>query len=177
MGNICRLSNSGSEGPETGIFIQYVNGREPQIHKFWCCDICRIFREVHSIARMDIPDGTNGEFVTDYLSENGRHDQIIGELFTNGNVQFIGLSKIWGSGVLYIFNIRAHVETKGWCISVVTSYNGNPGYGTDIGSWGGKYAHSTVSWNGNWDLSVNASSDNSPQSPISPRVARRRVHK
>ena len=165
MGNIHMPSNSGRGGPETGTFIKCVNGIEPQIPKLWCWDIDRICREVHRTARVDILSRNVGWFVTDYLSENGRHGQTIGELFINGNVQFIGLSQIWGSGVLYIFNIRAHVETKGWCSSVVTSSNDNPGYVTDIGSWGGRYAHSTVSWNGNWYLSVNASSADLPQSP------------
>ena len=56
-----------------------------------------ICREVYPTERVEIPDGTVGEFFTEYLSENGRRNQIIGELYINGSVQFIGLSKIWGS--------------------------------------------------------------------------------
>ena len=74
-------------------------------------------------AHVEIPDGIFEEFVTYYLSENGRRNHIIGEISINGSVQFIGLSQIWGSRFLYIFNLQAHVEATGWGVSS----NGNPG--------------------------------------------------
>ena len=40
-----------------------------------------MFREVHPTAHVDIPEGTVRDFVTKYLSENGRHNQIISEFF------------------------------------------------------------------------------------------------
>ena len=94
--------------PETGAFIQWVNGREPQIHKLWCWEIYRIFRKVHPTARVDIPDENVREFFTKYLRKNGRRNHIIGEFLINGSVRFIGLSEIWGSGFPYTPNIMDH---------------------------------------------------------------------
>ena len=72
MGDIYRPSNYGNGGPETGAFIQCVNDIEIQIHELSCWNIYGICREVHPTARVDIPAGTVREFVTEYLSENGR---------------------------------------------------------------------------------------------------------
>ena len=94
MGNICRTSKYGSRVSETGAFIQCVNGREPQIHELWCHGIYGIFCKVHPYARIEILDGTVGEFSTDYISENGRRNKVIGKISINGSVQFIGLSQI-----------------------------------------------------------------------------------
>ena len=82
-------------GPETGAFIQCINGREPQIHVLWCHGIDRICHKVLPYQRIEIPDGTVGEFVTDYISKNGRRNQIIGELSINGSVKLIRISEIW----------------------------------------------------------------------------------
>ena len=78
-----------------------------------------IYREVHPTACVDIPYGTVGAFVTNYLAENGRLVEIIGEISVNGNVQFLGLSdQVWVSGFPYIANLLDQVEAKGW-----VSYN------------------------------------------------------
>ena len=45
----------------------------------------------------------------------------------NGSVHFIGISDIWGSGLLYIDNLWAHVEATWWGSSGVTISNGNTG--------------------------------------------------
>ena len=177
VGDIRRPSNSCNGGPETSAFIQCVNGKDPQIHKLWCWDIDGIFCEVHPTAHVDIPSIPVGEFFTYYLSESGRHNHIIGEMSINGSVQLIALSQIWGSGFLFIVNLQSHVEATGWGISS----NGNPGSGTPgsssvTGIWSGRFAHSTVNWIRNWDGSVNTSSDDFLQSPISPRVYRHWVH-
>ena len=100
MSDIRRPYNYGIRGIETGTFIQCINDRETQIHELWCWDIDGIFREVHPKSHVEIPDETVGEFVTEYLSENGRRNHIIGELLINRGVQFIGLSQIWGSRLL-----------------------------------------------------------------------------
>ena len=97
MVDIRRTSNSGSGSPETSSSIQYVDGREPHIHKLWCHGVDGICREVHPYSRIYIPDVTVGEFVTEYFSENWRCNQIIGKLSINGSVQFIGISDICGS--------------------------------------------------------------------------------
>ena len=178
MGNMCRHSKSSSRGPETGAFILCFNGRDPQIYELWCWDNDGIFREVHPTARVDILAGTVREFVTKYLSENERCYQIIDELLIYGSVQFIGLSQIWGSGLLHIVNLQAHIEAKGWC----SSSNGNPDPGTSCSItvteiWGERFIHSTVNFSGNRDGSVNDSPDYFLRSPNIPRVARRRVRK
>ena len=79
MGDICRPSNSGSGGPETGACIQCINGQEPQIHELRCWDIVRICRGVHPTARVEILAGTVVYFFTNYLSKNSQRNQIIGE--------------------------------------------------------------------------------------------------
>ena len=105
MGYIHRPSKSGSGVSDTGAFIQCVNGREPQNHEFLCWDIDEMFHEVHLIAHVEILAGTFREFLTYYLSENGRRHQIIGGLIINGSVQFIGLSQIRGSRFPYMANL------------------------------------------------------------------------
>ena len=91
---------------------------------------------MHLYARIEIPDVTVGEFFTDYISENGRRNQIVGEISINGSVQFIEIYKIWGSRFLYIANPWDHVETIWWGSSGVTSSNGNPGSTTVTRRWG-----------------------------------------
>ena len=83
-----------------------------------------------------------------------------------------------GRGFLCIVNIQDHVEAIGW----ESSSNVNPGSCTPGSStvtviWGEIFAHSTLNWSGNLDVSVNSSPDDSPWSPASPRVSRRRIHK
>ena len=119
MGTICRPSDYGSGFTDTTAFIQCINGREPHINKLWCLGLNGVFCKVHTFVRVEIPSGTVGEFVTDYLAENGRLVEIIGEISVNGNVQFLGLSdQVWVSGLPYISNLLDQFEAKGW-----VSYN------------------------------------------------------
>ena len=104
MSNIRRPFISCIGVPGTGSLIQCVNGREPQIQELSCWDIYGIFGEVHPTARVDIPYRTVREFFTEYISENGRRKQIIGELFINGSVQFMDLLK-YGVGDCRILSI------------------------------------------------------------------------
>ena len=92
MEDIRRLSNSSIGVPNTAAFIHFINGWEPEIHQLWYYDIDGICHKVHTEAHVDIPDGTVGEFVTEYISKNGQRNHIIGELSINGSVQFIGIS-------------------------------------------------------------------------------------
>ena len=115
MGTISRPSDSSSGGIETTAFIQCINGLEPQIRKFWCQDLDRICREFNTNARVDIPDGTIREFVTEYLAENGHQIRITRELSVNKTVQFLGLSdQVWGNGLPYISNPWGQVEATWW---------------------------------------------------------------
>ena len=83
MGNIYRPFYSGSGGNDATSFIQCINGREPRIHELWCLGFDGISWKVHPTARVDVTDGTMGEFVTDYPAENGRRINIIGQIFVN----------------------------------------------------------------------------------------------
>ena len=122
MGNIRRLYDSGIRGTETTAFIQCINGRDPQINELWCQYLDRICREVNTTSFVDIPAGTSGEFVTDYLAENGRQIRIIGELTIKGSIQFLVLyDQVWVIGLLYISNLWSQVEATGW----VSSNNSN----------------------------------------------------
>ena len=126
MGDIRRNYDSGSGDPDPGAFLQCVNGREPMVHKFWCHRVDRLCREVFPTARIDIPAGTIIEFVTEYLSADGRCNRIIGELSINESLQSIRLSEIWGSGLPYIFNHRAPEATRVW---------GSTGFTNPTGIW------------------------------------------
>ena len=79
MGDIYLTSDSGSGAPYLGAFIQCVDSREPMIHELWCHGIDGICRKFRLTAPIEILYGTVGEFVTEYLSENGRRNRIIGE--------------------------------------------------------------------------------------------------
>ena len=118
MGTIHRPLDSGSGGTENNAFIQCINGRDPQINKLWYLGLDRICCEVNPAVRVEILAGTVGEFVTDYLAENGGWIAIIGELSVNGSAQFLGLyDQAWGSGLRYIANLLVQVEAKGWSSS------------------------------------------------------------
>ena len=93
MGSIRRLSYYGSGSTEGTAFIQCIYGTEPQIHELWCLGLDRIIRGVHPTAHVEFPDGTVGEFLTDYLAENGHLIEITGQLSVNDIVQFLGFSK------------------------------------------------------------------------------------
>ena len=117
---------------------------------------------MHPYACIDIPSGTVGEFFAEYISENGRRNQIIGELSINGSVQFIGISDIWGSWFSFIPNTMAPEIFSGLGSTGASSSNGNLGYSIFTGSWGGSFAHPTVNWSVNWIGSVNTSPADSP---------------
>ena len=172
MGDIQRTSDYGIGDPDPGTFIQCVDGRYPVVHKLWCHSIYGICREVHPTVLIEIPDGTIGLFVSEYLSENRRRNRIIGELSINGRVQFIGLSEIWGSVLLHISNPRDPEATSGWCnTGSINSTGGwvgssvytiNPGSNIFTRRLGGSFADSTVTWGG----SDNSSPAGSPRSTV-----------
>ena len=126
---------------------------------------------MHPYACIEIPAGTAGEFVTDYISENGRRNQIIGELPINGIVQFIRISEIWGSRLPFITDPRVPDCFSVWVCTGAAISNVNPGSSTVTGSWGGSFAHPTVNWSVNWIGSVNTSPADFPRSTICPHIA------
>ena len=114
MGTIRRPSDSGSRVTEATSFIQCINGREPQIHDLWYMDLDGISCKVHYSALLKFPAGTIGEFVTDNLAENGSRIDIIGQLYVNDSVQFLGFTdQSGGSGWLFIYNLLACIKFTG----------------------------------------------------------------
>ena len=77
MGDIRRPSEYGSRDPDTGAFIQWVDGGEPTSHKLWYQGIGGICHKVHTIEHIYIPSGTVRDFITAYLSGNGRNNWVI----------------------------------------------------------------------------------------------------
>ena len=87
------------------------------IHKLWIHRIDRLCHEVPPTSRIDIPAWTIGEFFTEYLSDKGWLNLIIGEIYINGSIKFIRLPEIWVSGLPFIENPRAPEATRGWWIT------------------------------------------------------------
>ena len=66
------------------------------------------------VAQVEVTAGTVGEFVTDYLAENGCIIQIIGQLSVNDSVQFLSVpDQGRGSGLLFICNLMDRIEAIG----------------------------------------------------------------
>ena len=124
MGSICWPSNPGRRSTEDTAFIQYFDGREPQIHEVWSLVLCRIILEVHPTAQVEVVSGTIREFVTNYLPENGQKIQIIRQLSINNSVQFLGVPyQAWGFGLLFLSNLQAPAEATGWVIRNYTNHD------------------------------------------------------
>ena len=62
------------------------------IHKLWGVGLEGISREVHPTERVEVTAGTFREFVNDYLAENGRIIQMIGQLSINDSFQLFGVT-------------------------------------------------------------------------------------
>ena len=85
VGSICRPSYYGSgyeDGPE---FIQFVEGRDPQIHEVWTFGEDGVTREIHPTARVDISAGFVGKFTTNYLTPSWRRLPMFVINFINGS--------------------------------------------------------------------------------------------
>ena len=89
VGSICWRfdSDSGDEdGPE---LIQYVDGRDPQVHEVWNFGEDGVTREVHPIARVDVGDGFVGEFMTNDVTPSWCRVPMFGVHSINGSVQWL----------------------------------------------------------------------------------------
>ena len=74
-------------------------------------------RKVHPTVQVEVTAGTVGEFLTDYLYENGHIIHIITNISVNDSVRFLGLTNQGGESVLpFICNLQIHVEAAGWGI-------------------------------------------------------------
>ena len=61
------------------------------MHEIWCLSSDRITREVHPTAQLDVSAGVIGQFLSDYLAENGRRIPILGQISINGSVEYLGI--------------------------------------------------------------------------------------
>ena len=128
-------SDSDSRGAEATAFIQCINGLEPQIHGLWYLVFDDISCKFHIAYCVEVTSGTVGEFLIDYLAENGRRIETTGQLSVNNSVQFLGLyNQAWESGLKFICNLLDHVEATGW--GSANNYNQK---------WGGVSTTLTVS--------------------------------
>ena len=99
--------------------------------------------------------------MTDYLAENGRRTQIIGKIYINNSVQFLGVpAQAWGHGLPFIRNLQAPAEATWW-------ESGN--YSNQ--DCGGSMLDASSIKNVTWGASAEASTDNFPRIPVNPHAA------
>ena len=165
IGSIHWPSNPGSWSTEDTDFILLVDGREPQIHEVWSLGLDGIVRKVHPAARVEVVSGTAGEFLNNYLAENGCIIQIIEQLSINDSVQFLGVTaQAWGRGFTFLYNLQAPSEATGW----ISGHYSNQ-------YWGGSMFNSNSIKNVAWGASVDPRPAYLPWSTVNPRAARRHV--
>ena len=103
MGSIRRPSNTDSRSTKDAAFIQCVDGQEPQIHKLWCLGLENSTQEFHPTVWVEDVAGTVGEFMTNYLDENGRRIPIIGKISINNSVHFLAFLTLSGGVDCHFF--------------------------------------------------------------------------
>ena len=85
------------------------------MHEIWCLSSDRITREVHPTAQLDVSAGVIGQFLSDYLAENGRRIPILGQICINGSVELLGIPNFHRtSDPMYTENLLAPHDTTGW---------------------------------------------------------------
>ena len=135
------------------------------MHKIWSLVSNDITCEFHPIAQVYVGGGTVGQFLTDYLSENGRRITILGQISINGSVKLLGIPDFnITSGPMFIENLQAPHSTTFWVDS-----------GTSNQNWpvipGGTCHNVSVAWRG----AVPARPAYTPKSPKNACTAARRV--
>ena len=117
-------SDYGSGVTEDTKLIQYVDSREPQLHKMWCLGLDNFTCKIQLTVQVEVGAGTVGEFTTNHFAENGHIIRIIGQLYINGSVQFLGITNFfWNSGLLFILKNQAPTVPSGWGNSDTTNRN------------------------------------------------------
>ena len=115
MGSIWPPSYSGSGGTKDVDYIRCINGRDPQIHKMWCLGSDSITQKIHPTARVEVGSGTVGQFMTNYLDENGRIIPTICQISINGSVKLLSIPDFFiNSGLSLIDHLQAPTTTSGW---------------------------------------------------------------
>ena len=112
--------------------------------------------------RVEIATGTVVEFITDYLTADGKRNSIIGQASVNGRGQFIDIPEVWGSSLTYVSN-DVITEYRGWGAGGWT--------GTDITN---STAMNRPSSTGKWGRTINDSPDDFPRSPVYSCIVRSR---
>ena len=84
MVSIRQPSDSGSGGTKDVNFIQYIDGRDPQIQKRWCLGSDGVTCKTHLAAQIEVGSGTVGQFTINELDENGKN-------YINGSVVLLGI--------------------------------------------------------------------------------------
>ena len=117
-----------------------------------------ISSKVHITVHVEVTAGNVGEFITDYLAENGRIIEITRQISVNNSLQFwVLLYQSRESGLPFIYNLLDHVETIGW---------GNGKYSNQ--DWGGRFNYANSITNFTWGASVYPRLDYFPRSPVNP---------
>ena len=115
VGPICWPFDSCSRGTKRPEFIQYVDGRKPQMHEIWCLGSDGITHELHPKAQVYVNAGNVGQFSTNYLSKNSRRIPFLGQSSINGSVNLLGIPNFRRtSGPMFIENLLAPYDTTGW---------------------------------------------------------------
>ena len=165
MGYVHRPSNPSRGSTKDAAFIRCVDGGEPKIHGVWSLGLDGISHKVNPKVWVEVPAVTVGDFVTEYLAENGRIIHIIGQISINDSVQFLGVSdQAWGLEFPFLCNLQAPVEA-----TVRRSENYFNQY------WGGSMFDTNIIINVAWGGSTYASPANSPWSLVNPRASARRI--
>ena len=102
MGDIWRAYDYGRGASDPIIFIQCINYREPTSHELWSHGLDGLSRDIQPTSQVEIPTGTVGELIKEYLTPNGRKNLTIGQYFVNRSIQFTGFTEIWGNSLPYI---------------------------------------------------------------------------
>ena len=132
----------------------------------WCLGLDYISREVHPTAQVEVTAGTVRNFVNDYLAENGRRIEIIGQLSVNNSVQFWGVpNQSVGIGLPFICNLLYRVEAIGW---------GSGNCSNQV--WGSRFNDAYSMTNVAWVDSINPLLSYLLQSHVNPHAARHRFH-
>ena len=140
MGSIRQASDFGSRGIEGVELIRCVDVWEHQIHKFWCLGSDGVNHEDHPTLQRYVGAGTVGQFMTNYLAENGRIIPVISQLSINRSVEILGIpADAWGYGLPFIDNIQAPNVHYGWA----DANNSNQNLGVTPG---GPYRNVVVAW-------------------------------
>ena len=86
-------------------------------NELWYHGSYGLSRDVHPTARVEIPTGADSEFITEYLTNDGRYIRIICQYSVNRSVQVTGIPEVWGSAsdsLPYITNATITAEKIGW---------------------------------------------------------------